>query len=227
MIRHRTSRLLPAAALAFTAVVFLVGGCSQKSSPSTSVATAANDQAAAPNLALYHKLLAEHKPKLAVLIAEEIVSKYPGTSAAAEVQKALPALKAEAEHERLADLWLYQTVQQGGLQYTATLDSSTPSGIENQVQLILRRHVGWPQAVYLYGHGRGFVCQNVCDIVMRVDGERQIWKGHRPATGEPAMFVNDDARFIAMLPKVKLIEMDVVTKDHGPETLKFEVAGYD
>lgn len=209
------------------ATAMVLCGCSQKSAPSATAQAAANETAAAPDLTLYHNLLSEHKPKLAVLIAQEIISKYPGTSAAAEVQKALPALQAEAEHERLADLWLYQTVEQDGLQYTATIDSSEPSGTENQVQLILRRHVGWPQAVYLYGHGQGFVCKHICDIVMRVDGKREVWKGRLPDTGDPAMFINADKRFIAELPKTKIIEMDVATVDHGPETLKFEVGGYD
>ncbi|HKT33074.1 MAG TPA: hypothetical protein VJS89_11405 [Gammaproteobacteria bacterium] len=218
---------MPATVLAFAAAALVVGGCSQKSAPTAAEQAAANEKAAAPDLALYQKLLAEQKPKLAMLIGQQIVSKYPGTSAAAEVQNALPALKVKAEHQRLADLWLYQTVDQGGLQYTATLDSSEPSGTENQVQLILRRHVGWPQAVYLYGHGQGFVCSNTCDIAMRVDGQREVWKGHLPETGEPAMFINNDQRFIAVLSKTKIIEMDVTTRDRGLETLKFEVGGYD
>lgn len=227
MSRSATAHLLPAAALAFAAAALAVGGCSQKRAPSPAEQAAINEKAAAPELALYQKLLAEQKPKLAVLVGQEIISKYPGTAAAAEVQNALPTLEAKAEHQRLADLWLYQTVEQDGLQYTAILDSSEPSGTENQVQLILRRHVGWPQAVYLYGHGRGFVCKHTCDIVMRWDGQRSVWKGHLPDTGEPAMFINADRRFIATLPKAKIIEMDVTTVDQGPETLKFEVGGYD
>lgn len=227
VIRSATVCLLPATVLAFAAAALVVGGCSQKSAPTAAEQAAANEKAAAPDLALYQKLLAEQKPKLAMLIGQQIVSKYPGTSAAAEVQNALPALKVKAEHQRLADLWLYQTVDQDGLQYTATLDSSEPSGTENQVQLILRRHVGWPQAVYLYGHGQGFVCNNTCDIAMRVDGQREVWKGHLPETGEPAMFINNDQRFIAVLSKTKIIEMDVTTRDRGPEALKFEVGGYD
>lgn len=227
MSRSVTVYLLLAAALAFATAVLVVGGCSQKNAPSAAEQAAANEQAAAPDLALYQKLQAEQKPKLAVLVGQQIVSKYPGTAAATEVQNALPALEAKAEHQRLADLWLYQTVEQDGLQYTAILESSLPSGTENQVQLILRRHVGWPQAVYLYGHGQGFVCNNTCDIVMRWDGQREAWKGHLPESGEPAMFINADRRFIAALSKAKIIEMDVTTVDQGPETLKFEVGGYD
>jgi hypothetical protein len=226
------NRLSPSRPLLFVVAIALaaaltVTGCSQKGAPSASAQAAANDAAAAGELKLYRQMLAEHKAKLAVLVGKEIIRKYPGTSAAAEVQQALPKIEAQAEHDRLADVWLYQTVTVGGLQYTATIDSSEPSGLAYQVQLILRRHVGWPQSVYLYGHGRGFVCRNVCDVVMRVDGKREIWKAYLPDTGDPAMFIKDDKRFIAALSKAKLIEMDVTTKDQGKETLEFEVGGYD
>src|SRR5574340_480634 len=114
MVRCATTHLLSAAVLAFAAAALVIGGCSQKRAPTAAEQAAANEQAAAPDLALYQKLLAEQKPKLAVLVGQQIVSKYPGTAAAAEVQNALPALEAKAEHERLADLWLYQTVKQDG-----------------------------------------------------------------------------------------------------------------
>lgn len=203
-----------------------IAGCSQKSASSTAQ-LAATQTAASNELTLYQQLLAQQKRPQALLIAKDIIQKFPGTSAAAEVQKTLPELEAEAEHDKLAALWLYQTENQDGLQYTAGIYSSQPSGLDNRVELILRRHTGWPQSVYLYGNGQGFVCQKVCNLVMRVDGQRQVWKAYLPETGEPAMFIKDDQRFIAMLPKVKVIEMDVVTKDNGPETLKFEVGGYD
>ena len=210
----------------FAATALTLVGCTQKTSSST--APSATAQAAATKeLGLYQQLLAAQKLPQAVLIAHDIVQKYPGTPAAAEIQKALPGLEARAEHAKLAALWLYQTENQDGLQYTATIYSSRPSGLDSRVQLVLRRHADWPQSVYLYGHGRGFVCKQVCDLAMQVDGRREVWKAYLPATGEPAMFIRNDQRFIAMLPKTKLIEMDVVTKDHGPETLQFRVGGYD
>ena len=201
-------------------------GCSQKNSSSTA-ASASTQAAANQELELYQQLLAAQKLPQAALIAHDIIQKYPGTPASAEVQQALPELEARAEHDKLAALWLYQTDNQDGLQYTATIYSSQPSGLDNRVQLVLRRHVGWPQSVYLYGHGDGFVCKHVCDLVMQVDGRREVWKAYLPTTGEPALFIQNDQRFIAMLPKAKLIEMDVITKDQGPETLQFQVDGYD
>lgn len=221
-------KLFFTAVLVFAAML-VIAGCTPKtdSSASTSAPTAASETAAANELTLYQQQLAANKPNLAALVGEQIVQKYPGTAAALEVQKALPALKARARHEKLAALWLYQTETMDGLQYTAAIYSSEPSGLDNQVQLVLRRHVGWPQSAYLYGHGNGFVCKKVCNLVMRVDGKPEIWKAYLPQTGEPAMFIEDDKGFIAELSKAQVIEMDVTTKDHGPETLKFEVGGYD
>ena len=210
----------------FAAAALALIGCTQKTS-SSSAPSAVAQAAATRELELYRQLLAAQKLPQAALIAHDIVQKYPDTPAATEVQKALPGLEARAEHAKLAALWLYQTENLDGLQYTATIYSSRPSGLDNRVQLVLRRHVGWPQSAYLYGHGRGFVCRQVCDLAMQVDGRRELWKAYLPSTGEPAMFIRDDQRFIAMLSKAQLIEMDVITKDHGPETLQFRVGGYD
>jgi hypothetical protein len=62
---------------------------------------------------------------------------------------------------------------------------------------------------------------------MRVDGKRETWKAYLPKTGEPAMFIEDDKRFLARLEKAKVITMDIESKDHGKETLKFEVGGFE
>lgn len=222
--------LLPIASVSLVAAVLVMAGCSGKSSPAASAQAVANDVAVKQQLNSYKQMLALHRPELAVAVGEGILSKYPGTPAAAEVAKALPGLKAEAEKARLAGLWLYQGVKttglSGGLQYTAIIESSQPAGA-NQVQLILRRHQGWPEAVYLYGSGHGFVCKDTCDVVMRIDGKREVWKAYLPDTGEPAMLFKDEKGFITTLSKSKIIEMDVVTKDHGPETLTYEVGGYD
>lgn len=209
-----------------TAAALTISGCSQKK-PASTAPSAATQAAADKELGLYRQLLAAQRLPQAVLIAHDILQKYPGTPASAEVQKALPMLEARAEHAKLAALWLYQTNNQDGLQYTAAIYSSRPSGLDTRVQLVLRRHVGWPQSVYLYGHERGFVCKNVCGLTMHVDGRREVWKAYLPTSGEPALIIRDDQRFIAMLPKAQLIEMDVITRDHGPETLQFQVGGYD
>ncbi|HEX7369365.1 MAG TPA: hypothetical protein VF284_03675 [Rhodanobacteraceae bacterium] len=214
----------------------LLGACSQQGAPapeapSASAQAAAKDAAANKELKLYQDMLAQHAEALAAPVGEEIVQKYPGTSAATEVQKSLAQVeataKAKTEHDRLAGLWSYQTADVQGLQHTASIYSSPASA--NSTRLVLRRHVKWGLSVYLFAPdgSKGFVCKGNCNVVMRFDGKHETWKAHLPTTGEPAMFINDDKRFIAAMQKAKVIEMDVTTKDHGKQTLKFEVGGYD
>src|SRR5690348_3043908 len=232
----RDFRLRPFPLLLAVSVIALASGCSQAPTPApaqnaTPGQAAPNSADAAKKLSLYNAMLKASRDDLAAPIGEEIVSDYPNTPAAAEVQKTLPGIqakaKARAEHDRLAALWLYQTgMQSGGKQITASISSSKPSG-EAAVRLILRRHSKWGQSVYLFGSGNGFVCKGQCEVPMRFDGKPEKWKAYLPKTGEPALFIKDDPRFIKAMEKAGTIEMDVVTRDHGKETLKFETGGFD
>ena len=220
--------------IAASLALVLASGCSQAPAPAQNAAAdqqAAHAQQAADKLKLYQQMLDSRRDDLAAPIGAEIVADFGDTPAAAEVRKTLPQIqaraKAQAEHDRLAALWSYQTaMQSGGKQYSASITSSRPTG-EAAVQLILRRHSKWGQSVYLFGSGRGFVCKGQCDVPMRVDGKPQKWKAYLPKTGEPALFIKDDERFIETMSKARAIEMDVVTAGHGRETLDFEVGGYD
>ncbi len=222
-------RRIIAAALLFA----LASGCSQAPAPAQTAASQQGEHAqqAADKLKLYRQMLDSHRDDLAAPIGQEIVADFGDTPAAAEVRRTLPQIQAranaQAEHDRLAALWSYQTgMQSGGKQYSASITSSKPTG-EAAVQLILRRHSKWGQSVYLFGSGRGFVCKGQCDVPMRFDGKPQKWKAYLPRTGEPALFIKDDVRFIEAMTRAKAIEMDVVTAGHGRETLGFEVGAYD
>ncbi|TAN04937.1 MAG: hypothetical protein EPN38_11850 [Rhodanobacteraceae bacterium] len=213
----------------------LLAACSQQApapaAPSASAQAATNAAAAAKELKLYRDMLAKNAPELAAPVGQDLVQKYPGTPAAAEVQKSLAQVeataKANATHARLASLWYYQTADVDGLQHTASTYSQPYS--PDSTRLVLRRHVKWGLSVYLFAPdgSKGFVCKGNCKIPMQFDGKRETWTGYLPKTGEPAMFINDDKRFIAALEKAQTIIMNVTGKDHGPETLKYEVAGYD
>lgn len=218
------------------AATLAIAACSQQGPsapavPSASAQAAANEAAANKDLKLYQQMLDEHSEALAAPVGEEIVRKYPGTSAAAEVQKTLPQVqataKAKAEKERLASLWYYQTANVDGLQSTASIYAKPRSA--NSVRLVLRRHVKWGLSVYLFAPdgSKGFVCKGDCNVRMRFDGKPETWKAYLPPTGEPAMFIKRDKRFIAAMEKARVVEMDVTTKDHGKETLTFEVGGFD
>jgi len=231
----RDFRLRPFPLLLAVSVIALASGCSQAPTPApaqnaTPGQAAPNSADAAKKLSLYNAMLKASRDDLAAPIGEEIVSDYPNTPAAAEVQKTLPGIQAKArataERDRLAALWLYQTgTQSGGKQISASIGSK--SGGEAAVRLILRRHSKWGQSVYLFGSGHGFVCKDQCDVPMRFDGKPEKWKAYLPKTGEPALFIKDDARFIKAMGQAKVIEMNVVTKDHGKQMLTFEVGGYD
>lgn len=227
----------------FTVVLFAplgiavaLAGCSQQgptppAAPSASAQAAANEAAADRELKLYQDMLAKHAEDLAAPVGQDIVQKYPGTSAATEVQKTLAQVeataKSKAEHERLASLWYYQIANVDGMQSTASIYSAPASA--NSVRLVLRRHVKWGQSAYLFAPNgsKGFVCKDLCNVAMRFDGKHENWKAYLPKTGEPAMFIKDDKRFITAMQKTKTIEMDVTSHEHGKETLKFEVGGYD
>jgi hypothetical protein len=232
--RRFANHLLPASVAMATSL--LMSGCSQQAptpsaAPSASAQAAANDAAAAKELKLYQDMLAQNAEALAAPVGKDILEKYPGTSAAAEVQKTLGQVEATAksktEHTRLAGLWYYQTANVDGNQSTASTYSEPRSA--NSTRLVLRRHVKWGQSVYLIAPdgSKGFVCKDLCNVVTRFDGKRETWKAYLPKTGEPAMFIKDDKRFITAMQKAKVIEMDVTTRDHGKQTLKFEVGGFD
>jgi hypothetical protein len=233
----RCPRSLAALPLLALSAFALISACSQQSpappaAPSASAQAAANEAAAQKELKLYQQMLDQHADALAAPVGQEIVQKYPGTSAAAEVQKSLPEVaaraKATSEHDRLANLWYYQTADMDGLQHTASIYATGKPRSES-TRLVLRRHVKWGQSVYLFAPdgSKGFVCKGTCRVVMHVDGKRETWKAYLPKTGEPAMFIEGDKRFLAMLKKAKVITMDVESKDRGKETLKFEVGGYE
>lgn len=226
-----------AALLGCAIATLALAACSQPSAPTAaasapaSAASSASTSELADELQAYRQSLAQHQDMLAAPIGEEIVQKYPGSSAAAEVQKTLPqiqaAAKAKAEHTRLANLWYYQSANVDGLQHTASIYASPQTA--NSVRLVLRRHVKWGLSVYLFAPqgSKGFVCKAMCTVAMRVDGKREAWKAFLPKTGEPAMFINDARGFIATMQKAKVIDMDVVSRESGKETLKFEVGGYN
>jgi hypothetical protein len=230
-----SSRASLPAAVALAAAIAMTG-CSQQAPappavPSASAQAAANDAAAAKELKLYQDMLDKHAENLAAPVGQDIVAKYPGTPAAAEVQKTLAQVEAtaktKAEHDRLAALWYYQTANVDGNQSTASTYSE-PRGADS-VRLVLRRHVKWGDSAYLFAPdgSKGFVCKDLCNVTTRFDGKRESWKAYLPKTGEPAMFIKNDKGFIAAMQKAKVVAMDVTTRDHGKQTLKFEVGGFD
>lgn len=211
------------------ALSLALAACSHSDSPTpqqqAAQRKAAVEAQAKQKLDMYQRLLQLKNYPLAVPIGHEIEDNFPDTQAAAEVKKTLPKIEAEAaaktEHDRLANLWLYQVGPMGGgTQSTAVIATQG-------VRLVLRRHSKWGRSVFLYDtEKRGFVCHGDCTIHTTVDGRSHALTGYLPDGGEPAMFIRHDKAFVNMMEKAKKIDMQVTLKKAGKTTLSYEVAGF-
>lgn len=205
-------------------------GCSPSpdqasSAPQVSAQTVQADK----ELAMYRQLLAAKSFELAAPIGREVVEKYPDSAAAQEILKTLSETessgKAVVKKRRLSRLWTYQAgTESGGNQVTASIYSRDP--VASRIRLVLRRHSDWGQSAYLFGPG--FRCSKPCSISMRFDGgAAQRFEASIPPTGEPALFIEEDRKFIGSMQKADVIAMDITEKSGKKRTVVFEVGGYD
>jgi hypothetical protein len=217
----------------FVLAASLIAACSDRNAPPPAPAATARPAAnaqAAKALDMYRQLLQSGSYELAGPIGQEVVTKYPGSPEAKEVQETLTDTLAKAEaittRRRLEKLWMYQSGKEsGGEQTTASIYNSQP--VADRVRLILRRHSQWGQSVYLFGGGKGFECGRSCTVTTRFDESApQKLKAYAPETGEPAIFITDDKAFIAKMDNAEKVSFDVTPKGKAPETLVYEVGGY-
>ncbi|MGA8277542.1 MAG: hypothetical protein WB784_05040 [Rhodanobacteraceae bacterium] len=231
---------IPRAFAAGLIAALVLGACSQSSnSPQDNrrgqadVAAQAVQAQANRELAMYRSLLAKKNYELAAPIGQEIAARFARTTAAVEVQKTLADVvakaKASSEQRRMKRLWSYQSgTESGGVQNTASIYSSEPQGLNDRIRLVLRRHSQWGQSVYLFGHGAGFVCAGKCSLAIHFDDKPpRRFRAYLPPTGEPALFIEDDARFISEMQKAHKLWLDVTLKDKGSQRVVIEVGGYD
>jgi hypothetical protein len=185
------------------------------------------------DLDAYNQLVAAGSYELAITMGRTVQSRHPGTPQAAEVVRTLPDVQARAtaarESQRLSNLWTYQLSEAGGgKQSTASIYESATLPEADKVRLVLRRHADWGQSVYLFASGKGFRCGSGCTLAARVDGAPVSLAAHAPETGEPAVFIDDDAGFLTRLDqKPQRIEIDATLDSRGPVTLLFETGGYE
>ncbi len=214
----------------------LLAACSQQ--PGTPPLTVeqqkaqADAAAAERNLATYRQLLKLNNDEMVVTMGKDIVSRFPDSDAAREVEQTLPAIEkryeANREKNRLAALWTYQVAPMaGGMQSTASIYSSR-RGDDGQIRLVLRRHTSWGQSAFLYGSKPGFLCRGTCTISGKADGKPVQIKAFTPQGGEPALIIRDDKAFIALLKKTRELDLDVTLLEGKQDvTLVFEVGGFD
>lgn len=213
----------------------LLSACGPGAPPPAPGPTPAQVQAAqaAEKLKMYEQLRAGDKIDLAAEIGNDIVTRFAGTPAAAEVAKTLPELqqraKAGAETRRLERLWTYQETPDGkGRQYHASIYAKGGPATEGpqRVTLFIRNHPEWGQSTYLMRDESGFVCARDCMLTLRFDdGKPERWAATIPPTGEPAIFIDKNEALIARLLKSRRLSIDTEWKDLGKKTLEFEVGG--
>jgi len=238
-------RMLSRNLLLICAAAVLLCACSGNNAPPqpppdpAAAAKAQLDAKASKQLALYEQMRSSGSIDLAASLGNEIVSTYPGTKAAADVQKTLAEVRSraaqKAEMQRLARLWAYNAVPEaGGTQYTGAIESKQgmkpgPDKKARRIRLVLRQHPKWGQSVYLLLDNATFDCRKGCPTlaVNFDDAKAERMKATIPPTGEPALFIDDDKGFIARLKKAKTVSIGVNIKDDGEQTVLFEVGGYD
>ncbi len=204
------------------------------SADAVAAAKAQREAKAEQHYAMYEQMVKADNAELALPLGDELLKLYPDSAAAARIRPEIEALREKATNEgetrRMARLWAYQTSPMaGGTQSTATVysnDDPTDSG--DKVRLVFRRHTEWGQSVFLYGSEPGFTCAKNCRITMRFDGGKSVtMEGSIPPTGEPAIFIEEDKRFIAEVEKSRKVDIEVHGKGTSDRTLHFDVGGFD
>lgn len=230
---HTTQRFLPRLALA-AFVALVLAGCGPSEAERRAAAQAAAAQRAeaeaGEQLRLYRQSVEAGNIELAAAYGDLIQARYRQTRAAAALGEEFAQLKAQAavlkERRRLEALWIYQTAPlRGGTQRTATLYSAQTSG--ERLRLILRRHSDWGLSVFLLAPADIFACDR-CQVQIVFDqAEPQPFEASKASSKEnPALFIDEEARFIEAMGKARELRMQVPT-DEGGRELRFEVGGYD
>lgn len=226
--RRPTVRPVPILRAVAVPLLLALAGCGSESAPP------AVDPRAARDAAVYAQLREAGQMEQAARLGEDLVARFPGTPAASQVQATLDATRAEGERiaqaRRLERLWLYHAVPEpdgSGLVRTATLRSSRDDGTPGDVRLVLRRHPSWGQSVYLLSDAGEFRCPDPCTVGVSVDDAAAVTLPGSVAeqVETPAMFVEADTRFIALLRDARTVRLQL--RRAGAETVRFEVAGFD
>lgn len=235
--------MLMLAMLAMLAVS-LLAGCEKGPSPEQQRAdmrAARMESEAATRLQNVHEMQAIGRDDLALSFADDILSKFANTRAAAEVAPLATTLRAKVEsgreETRLKELWVYHDAEDasaGGRVRTAYIYSSNAMGAAAdgneapKARLVLRRHPQWGDDVYLLSEAGDFRCGTPCTVQVQFDeGEVRTYPASIPSSGEPAIFVEDFKRFVSALPESARVRINVELKQGGAHTPEFEVGGYN
>lgn len=211
-----------------------LAGCSEPPPPPPT-GPSVNSAAANEAVVLFDQAMAEGRGQLARAYAQDILSKYPGTQAAAKVQAAMAEVEvmaaADRERTRLANMWVYHAVGEvKGTTYTAFMYEAGSGSLprEERPQLVLRRHPEWGQNVYVLLPGGRIACGARCNVNLKIDDASPVrFEASQPEGAPvPAMFIEEDRRFFETLKTARWIEIEVPIRG-GKRSLRYEVGGID
>lgn len=172
--------------------------------------------------------------------ADLLRDKYGNDGAAAKLSATLADTRAKAdavrEERRLRAAWDYQAVPaEGGIQRSAAIFSRTVIVDEEQAapiadaRLVLRDHPAWGRSAYLLLEQSKFACGSPCQLRIAFDdAEASAWAGKQADSGKgPALFINDEAKFIADLEAAKQVRITLPKGSGTIPSLVFDVGGFD
>ncbi|HEY5805700.1 MAG TPA: hypothetical protein VIT90_18645 [Lysobacter sp.] len=176
--------------------------------------------------------------ELARAHGDVLMSKYPGSAAAARIEERHKEVRDKAtasrEQRRMAGLWTYQTQPvKGGEQLSASIYAKdhvdTDGSGARPVQLIFRDHPDWGRSSYLVLEAGDFDCYGGCKVKLKVDdaAPRPV-AASRPETDQAiAMFIEDERALWKTVKAAKTIAIEFPVKAGGTRTAVFEVGGLD
>jgi hypothetical protein len=232
-----SSTRTPRAIALVVALCALLAACAQETDPSA--LTPAQEVEAAALLRDYEAARGAGNWLGAEGIGDRLRQRFPDSDAAGKANATLAEVRVQAEAvreaQRLAEAWSYQLVAvDGGEQRSALIDSRVPAAEEGETpspadaQLVLRQHPEWGRSSYLLLQQRAFNCGKPCRLRIAFDAAPATeWAGKQADSGSgPALFVEDDGRFIAALRKAKTVRIELPAGSGRLKALNFDVAGY-
>lgn len=226
------------APVATLALALLLGAC-QAEAPDPSQLTPAQAKEASALLRDYDAARSGGNWTVAESLAEQLHKRFPDSEQAASVGATLAEVQAQADAQRdahrLEGLWTYQSVALGkGVQRSASIDSRTVVVEEGELappadaQLVLRDHPDWGRSAYLLLAEKDFRCGKPCRLKLAFDdAAASDWAGKQADSGKgPALFIEDDARFIDALGRAKLVRITLPPGSGRIGSLAFETAGF-
>ena len=234
--RFRRARLAGAWAMAGT--LLLLAGCQPPAADPSALSPAQQAEASAL-LRDYDAARTGGNWTVAEGLAEQLRKRFPESDQAGKAAITLADVRGKADAQRdahrLEGLWTYQAIAVGkGVQRSASIDSRTVPVEEGELapaadaQLVLRDHPDWGRSAYLLLAEKDFRCGSPCRLKLRFDdGAEADWAGKQADSGKgPALFVQDDARFLDALSKARLVRVGLPAGSGRIASISFETGGF-